>query len=201
MGSVFEFRGVRNLVYAEVSLDQDDVFTAGAVTPLAPVAEIGKTTETSSENKYYDNKAQIVISSTGADEITITTSGLELETLAKLTGQYFDSATGMLVEGERDTEKYFAIGYVTKGTDGKERYVWRLKGKFSIPDETNATENDGTDSNNQQLTYTGIDTVHKFTKTNKSARAVVVDERYDKADLSKFFDQVQTPDTVTAKQD
>lgn len=197
---VFEFRGVDNLVYAEVLTDTDspEGYTTGEVKMLAPVAEIGKTTETSSEAKYYDNKPMLTVDSEGSDTVTITCAPLTLETQADVTGKTFDPETGMMIDGER-TKKYFAVGYRTKGTDGKYRYVWRLKGSFGIPDETNATENEGTDTNNMQLTYTGISTTHKFEKDGKSAKAVVVDERYGKTDLSTFFNTVQTPDTVTPK--
>lgn len=197
---VFEFRGVDNLVYAEVLTDTKDPegYTTGEVKMLAPVAEIGKTTETSSEAKYYDNKPLLTVDSEGADTITITCAPPTLEVQADITGKTFDPETGMMIDGER-TKKYFAVGYRTKGTDGKYRYVWRLKGSFGIPDETNATENDGTDTNNTQLTFTGISTTHKFAKDGKTAKAVVVDERYGKVDFSTFFDTVQTPDTVKAK--
>ena len=109
----------------------------------------------------------------------------------------YDATTGMMIDGERQN-KYFAIGYRTKGTDGGYRYVWRLKGTFNIPDETVATENDGTDSNNQELTFTGISTTHKFTKGG-SCKGIVVDARKEKIDVSNFFNTVQTPDTVKAK--
>ena len=194
----FEFRGVDNLVYTEVTKDTVEEFTTGEVKILAPVAEIGKTTETSSEAKYYDNKPLLTVDSEGADTITITCAPPTLEVQADITGKTFDAETGMMIDGER-TKKYFAVGYRTKGTDGKYRYVWRLKGSFGVPDETNATENEGTDTNNMQLTYTGISTTHKFTKDGKSAKAVIVDTRYDKVDVSTFFDAVQTPDTVTPK--
>jgi phi13 family phage major tail protein len=196
MAKIFEFRGVRGLVYAKVLTDDETAITFDDVKPLSGVAEIGKTTEASSEAKYYDNKPMIVIDSTGTDEITLTISALELSTLADITGQYFDATTGTMIEGERQSD-YFAIGYITGGTDGAERYVWRYKGKFSIPDETNATEDDGTDSNNQELIYTGISTQYKFNKTGKSARALITDERYALADLTTFFDDVTTPDDVT----
>lgn len=192
---VYEFRGVRDLVFAEVLTDNDDEYTTGQVYKLSPVAEIGRTTETSSEAHYYDNKPLIVITSTGSDELTLTVAPMDLETYAMITGQGFDSELGALIEGEREN-KYFAIGYITKGTDGKERYVWRYKGMFNIPDETNSTENDGTDTTNTELTWTGVSTVHKFQKTNQSAKAIVVDERYGNIDFNTFFDIVNTVDTL-----
>ena len=206
---IFEFRGVDNLVYAEVTGDDNEVsggYTTGTVKTLSPVATIAKSTDSSNEAHYYDNNPMIVVSSEAADEITLTVAPPSLETLAEITGKSFDANTGMMVDGER-VVKYFAIGYRTKGTDGKYRYVWRLKGTFGIPDEQNETENDGTDTTNTELTFTGIATTHKFTKGKYNGtswekarvKGVIVDERFDKADLSTFFDTVQTPDTVTAK--
>lgn len=199
MADVFEFRGVDNLVYAEVITDNNETeggYVTGDVKPLSPVAEIGRTTESSSETKYYDNKPMLVVNSTGADEISITCAPLALGTLADITGQNFDEATGRMIEGERET-KYFAIGYRTKGTDGGYRYVWRYKGTFAIPEETYATENDGTDTNNTELTFTGISTTHAFTNGG-AVKAMVVDTRYEGAKVDTFFDAVTTPDTEVA---
>lgn len=198
MTKKFEYRGVSNLVYAEVLTDDADGFTTGEVKVLAPVAEIGKTTESSSEAHYYDNKPLIVVDSTGADEITCSVAGIPVEVLADITGQYFDKDLGAMIEGER-TPKYFALGYETKKTDGTKVCVWRLKGTFAIPEETAATEDDGTDANGQEVTYTGIMTTHEFAKTGKGAKAVVVHESEGNADLSTFFDEVTTPDTLKAK--
>lgn len=195
---ITEYRGIEGLVYAEVLTDTADSYTAGEVKDLAGVAELSRTTESSSEPHYYDNIPAIVITSTGSDEVTVTTSVLSLSTVAEVTGQGYDEATGMMIEGERTT-KYFAMGYRTKKTDGTEVLVWRLKGTFSIPDSTHATENNGTDGNGQELTFTGISTTHKFTKTGKPAKAVNVDIGLGLADDTDFFTTVQTPDTVNAK--
>lgn len=196
---VVEFRGVDNLVYAEVLTDDSEGYTTGEVKSLAPVAEISKSTETSSETKYYDNLPAIVINSEGSDEIAVTCAIPDLATFADITGKTIDEDTGALIDSERDP-KYFAIGYRFKMTDGTYRYVWRLKGMFAIPDETSATEDDGTDGNNIELTYTGISTTHAFTKGGKPAKAVVVDDTADsKADISAFFDTVTTPDTLKKK--
>lgn len=196
MPKIYEYRGVEGLVYAEVTADTKETFTTGTVKDLAGVAEIGKTTDSSNEAHYYDNIAAIVVSSTGSDEITVSASAIPLDVLAEITGQFYDTTLGMFVEKERDP-KYFALGYKTKDTNGNDYYVWRLKGTFNIPDQTNATEDDGTDANGQELTYTGISTVHKFTKLdNKPAKAVTVDTSVNPVDESTFFGTVQTPDSV-----
>lgn len=199
---IFEYRGVSELVYAEVLTDDNESggssgYTTGTVKPLAGVAEIGKTTETSSESHFYDNIPAIVISSEGADEITLTVSALPLDVQADITGKMYDTTTGALIDTISEP-KYFAIGYKTKKTNGDEVYVWRLKGQFAIPDENYATIDDGTEANGMELTYTGISTTHRFTKGG-SAKAVVVDVGADLADVSTFFDTVTTPDTLTAK--
>lgn len=197
MPKIYEYRGVEGLVYAPVTADTSEAITFGAVKALAGVAEISKTTDSTDEAHYYDNIPAIVVSSTGSDEITISTSAIPLDVLADITGQYYDATTGMFVEQER-TPKYFAIGYKTKTTDGVDMLVWRLKGRFNIPDQTNATENDGTDANGQEITFTGINTIHKFTKTSASAKGITVDTSVNAVDEEDFFETVQTPDTVTA---
>lgn len=201
---VFEFRGVDNLYVAEVIQDDETAYTCATPIHLAPVAEVGKSTDSSSEAHYYDNKAMIVINSESADTISITMAPPELAKLAQIIGKSFDATTGMMVDSPRQN-KYFAIMYRTKGTDGQYRYVSRLKGQFTIPEETAATEDDGTDANNTSIEFTGIYTEHEFTKgkfngtswEKAGVKGIVVDTRYGLADVSNFFSQVQTPDTIT----
>ena len=205
---VDEFRGTDDLYYAEVLYDNNDStpegqvgYVTGTVKRLAPVAEISKSTETASDTKYYDNKPAFTINAEGADTITLNIPALDLATLADITGKQIDATTGAFMDGE-SMPKYFALGYRIGLTDGTYRYVWRYKGSFAIPDETSQTKNAGTDSNGQELTYTGIMTEHKFTKAvdlqgnPMSQKAIVVDERDGKADLSDFFDTVTTIDTI-----
>lgn len=197
-----EFRGCDNLVIAEVLADTSTNYTVGEVTTLAPVAEIAKTVETNSETHYYDNVGMITIHAEGTDEVTLTVPVLSLSMLANITGKIVDPATGAFIDCA-PVEKYFAIGYRLKLTDGTYRYVWRMKGSFGFPDETSATEDDGTETNNQELTFTGVQTIHEFTNGGGTGvagrvRAIVIDGRDGKCDLSTFFDTVQTPDTISA---
>ena len=195
---VDEFRGTDMLYCAEVVTDNDEVdggYVTGTPFKLAPVAEISRTTETASETKYYDNKPASTINAEGADTVTLTVPTLPIATLGYITGKQVDQTTGALMDGEA-TPKYFALGYRLGLTDGTYRYVWRYKGSFGIPDETSATKNAGTDTNNQSLTYTGISTQHTFEKPNKAQKALVVDERDGLADVENFFAQVTTCDTL-----
>lgn len=194
---IVEYRGVEGLVAAEVTHDENDEtgYTTGEVFAIAGVAEIARTTDSSNEAHYYDNIPAVVVSNTAADEVTITASAIPFDVLATITGQNYDEATGSLIEGPRDF-KYFALGYKTQKTNGDEVYVWRYKGTFNIPDQTNVTQDDGTDANGQELVFTGISTTHKFTKTGKGAKALNVDVAKGLADVSTFFDTVVTPDSL-----
>lgn len=200
---IVEWRGVEGLVAAEVTVDDNETgeghgYVTGDVFAVAGVAEISRSTDSSNEAHYYDNIPAVIVSNTASDTVTITASAIPFDVLAEITGQNYDATTGALIEGPRDF-KYFALGYKTKKTNGDEVYVWRYKGTFSIPDQTNSTENDGTDANGQEIVFTGISTTHKFTKTGKGAKALNVDLGKDLANVTTFFDEVTTPDTLAKK--
>ena len=197
-----EYRGVKGLVVAQVLTDTESEYTVGTVYPLAPVAEISKTVESSSAAHYYDNKAAIVIESEGPDTVTFTVAVPEDEVYALITGRTYDSTAKRFIESER-VERYFAVGYIIgeTGEGEDERYVWRYKGTFNIPDETSATKDDGTDANNVSLVYTGIYTEHQFangkgTGVAGSAKAMFIRQSAEVATATTFFATVATPDTV-----
>lgn len=190
-----EYRGIRDLVAAEVLTDTTEAFECGTPFSVAWTSELGKETENSTESHYYDNVPAVVIDSTGADTVSVNTSAIPLDVMALITGQFYDEETGMFIEGEREA-KYYAIGYITETTDGEEMFVWRLKGKFGIPSSTHASKNDGTDANGQELTFTGINTTHKFVKRGKSEKAVNCLKSKCPLTEEEFFATVQTPDTV-----
>ena len=211
MNDIFEYRGVEGVVIARVTGDDNETqggYVFSDVMPLVPVAEIGKTVEESNDAKYYDNQPMLVVHGEGPDTITITCAGLTIEQQAKLRGKPYDPTTGALIEGPTRT-RYFALGYKTQDTDGFTRYVWRYKGTFGTPEEAHKTKDATTDTNNTVLTFTGVNTVHKFAKGElaedgktwkpASVKGIVVSDRENKADLATFFDTVTTPDTLKPK--
>ena len=200
-----EFRGCRRLVYAEVTTDNNEALSGGYITgdvkELAPVGEISKTVETASEAKYYDNVPKIVINSEGSDTVTFTIAVPSDEVLAEITGRVYDAAKKAFIEAPR-TNKYFAVGYIIGevGEGEQERYVWRYKGTFNIPDETAATKDNGTTSNNMSLAFTGIYTEHEFTNGGGTGKKAPVKSMFIRSGGTvtedSFFDEVYTPDTV-----
>lgn len=212
-GSVFEFRGVEDLYFAHVIEDSEEKFTTTTPKRLAYVATIAKEVETSSETHFYDNKGMIVIAAKGAETFTLTVAPPALGILAEITGQAFDVTRGMLIEGAV-TPRQFAIGYKAKGTDGFWRFVWKYKGMFSIPSEEVNTESDSIDTTNTELTFTAVNTIHKFAYRDdveaatsgsgvsytESVSGIIVDERYERAgNLDEWFTKVMTPEDVAAK--
>lgn len=210
MNDVIEYRGIDGVVIAEVTGDDNAEgggYKFGDVMPLVPVAELSKTVEASSETHYYDNLAAIIIDAEGPDTVSITGAGMLLQTLALISGRYFDESTGAMIEGEHET-RYFALGYRTKDTKGNYRYVWRYKGTFAVPEDSFKTVDNSTEARGTTLTYTGIHTIHEFEHGKKtsdgkwekgSVKALVVDSGLGKADLTNFFKTVTTPDTLKAK--
>ena len=203
LNEVREWRGVSDLVAAPVITDTAEEYTTGDVFAIAGVATISKAANSSTEAHYYDNKPMIVISSQGADNITVNVSAIPLDVLAKLTGQYYNENTGGMVEGER-VPQYFAIGYKTQKDNGETVYVWRYKGMFNVPDQENNTITHGTDANGQELNFMGVSTVHKFvnnpdpvTGEARGAKAYNVNASLGLADVSTFFHTVTTPDDLT----
>ena len=199
MADVAEFRGCRGLVVAKITRDDASQYTTGAVVRLCETAQIAKKTTVNTQDSAYDNIIQVQIKDVGKDEITMIVPALFLNTLAMVTGASIDPSTGAYMSGGEDDSGYYALGYIIGLTDGTDRYVWRLKGKFqSVPDETSDTKGNGIKTNNQTIVYEGVDTTHKWTVGGKvvSRRDVVIDERDGLCNLTTFFDEVITPANV-----
>lgn len=200
--TIEEYRGIRGLVYAKVISDTSTGITYGTVKPVAGTSQLVKSTATSNEAHYYDNVPAVVVTGVGADTVTINTSVIPMDVIADMTGQYYDSTTGLFVEQD-GTAPDIAIGYITTKTDGTDVFVWRQKGKVTLGDTTHGTKDAGTTANGQTLTYTGVSTTYAFSKTGKGSKATYIEIDNNPAGITEqaFFASVQTPDTIGATVD
>lgn len=167
-----EYRGVRGLVFAEVTKDDTDGYTAGKWQELSGVQAITDTKNESSESHFYDNAARIVIDAEGADELTLVVSALANKTRAIIEGVEYDEATDMIIDTPK-SKKYFAVGYIGSKTDGTDEFVIKYKGKFSGGTITRNTKDDGTEATNVEYTFTAIHTTAKIAG-EKSAKSLTV---------------------------
>lgn len=204
-----EYRGVRSIVIAEVTKNNTEGYVAGKWERMSGCQSIGVTKNESSESKFYDNAARIVIDAEGADELACVLSILANKTRAKVDGVEYDEKSDMIINTPKK-KKYFAVGYIGEKTDGTEEINIYYNGKFSGGGETHNTKDDGTESTNVEYTYTGVHTTAEIytkpdnTKTTvKSAKFPIKGKVTEAAVFGVFTDDVSTlapmtPDEIKA---
>ena len=194
------FRGIEGAVIAEVTKDDDSGITFGEVTSLMGASEISKAVDSKSDTYYCDNIAAETLTSKGPTTLKLKGTVLGNKVKALITGNSYISEKDSIVEVASPDIKYFALGYLYKLTNGQRMLVWNYKGTFAIGDETYDTETDGTEATEQEITYTSIDTVCKFTlpapegsgNVTKSIRNYIVPESTT-VTATKFFQKVTLP--------
>lgn len=196
------FKGVRDLVISQMTVSEaqggEVTETYGAVQPLAGVQNISFDVNESTATHYFDNKGAIVIASEGDDTLTLTVSRTDLKTRALIEGRTYNESKDVLLATEQN-KPYFALGFKAKLTDGTEEFYWFYKGKFTAGSKEFATEDDGTDINTMQYTFTAIYTGVEYTidtDVKKAVKYAILPSTASGA--ATFFDAVTTPDKIGA---
>lgn len=187
--------GLDNLYVAEVTADSASGYTADTPEYLAPAAEVSHEPTSSLDTQYADDQPYDVMASEGPSKLTLTVTGIPLAMLAKLLGKQFDATTGRLYD-YAGTPPDIALGFRSKKSNGKYRYFWYLKGKFSPPKEGMKTLGEKAEPATQQLEFTAIPTIYPFTVASgvtKKTKRVVGDEDSDNFSATNWFAAVQTP--------
>ena len=153
--------GLDSLYIAEVTADSASAYTSGTPQWLAPAAEASQEPSTSFAIQYADDQPYDVATAEGETKISLKVTGLDLETLALITGKVFDDTTGRMYDNG-GVAPFMALGFRSMKSSGTYRYYWFLKGKFDMPKEATATLADKPDPKTLDLTYTAIRTVYQF---------------------------------------
>lgn len=192
-----EYRGVRSVVIAEVTQNSTTGYTASKWERMSGCQSLAVTKNESSESKFYDNAARIVIDAEGADELAVVLSILANYMRAKVDGVEYDETADMIINTPRK-KKYFAIGYIAEKTDGTEEINIYYNGKFTGGGETHETKTDGTESSNVEYTYTGVHTTAEIytkadgTKTTVKSAKFPVKGKITEAAIFGEFDEKDT---------
>lgn len=134
--------GVENLVYAILTEEETPIY--GTPELVSPAINVKINPKSNSETLYADNRAVETVTSLGEVEVEIETQDLPLEVQAALLGHTLDTTSKVMSYEANDIAPYVAIGFKVKKANGKYRYVWLLKGKFSEPEEEHSTQEDKT---------------------------------------------------------
>ena len=191
-------RGLDDIFVAEVTTDTAEEFVTGTPFKLIPAGEMNTTVDKDSSNYWFDNSVFAIVGREGASELGITGAGMRANDVAKITGKDVDEETGAVMDAGAYVEKYWALGARKKNIDGTFEYFWFQKGSFAIPDEASKTEGEDTDATGTELTYSAVQTIHKFAKSGKVSKRVIIDTETTKInDDADWFAQVVTPDNLT----
>ncbi len=193
--------GIDQVYYALVTQDDSSGYTTGTPVVLAPAINLSAEPTTSLETQYADNKPFDVMAGEGETKLTFDATAIPIQTLAILLGKQFDAASGRIFDaGGEAVPLDVALGFRSKKSNGKYRYYWYLKGKFSAPKEEASTQTDRMDPKPAQMMYTAVNTMHLFDLGDggetKSMKRVVGDQDTLNFDETDWFSQVQTPTTT-----
>lgn len=133
--------GLKGLVYA---LQLTDVLntscTYSAPVPIPGVISATINPNASIETLFADDGPMETASTLGKIDVELVLGDLDNTIQSVLLGHTITA--GILTRKSSDTPPWLAIGFKTLKSNGKYRYVWLLKGKFSIPEMKNDTKSD-----------------------------------------------------------
>jgi len=101
---------------------------------------------------YSDDSVEEVLNSFDSIDVTIELNQLSLTSRALLQGAKV--IKGVLVESKDDIAPTLALGFQSKKTNGKSRFVWLYKGSFGLGDDTFESEADKIKDQTASLTAT-----------------------------------------------
>ncbi len=135
--------GCDNLVYAPMTAEDsaDSAPVYGDVVKAPGVMSININPNGSQETLFADDGPMETASTMGKIDVEIQKNELTTQNKADLLGHEIDS-NGALVYGSSDVAPWVAIAFRTLKSNGKYRYVWLYKGKFTEPEDNNETKGD-----------------------------------------------------------
>jgi phi13 family phage major tail protein len=134
--------GLKDVHYA--LLTTDDVETGVTYEEPAPI--IGAITaninpNASMETLFADDGPMETAASLGQIELELNVADLPLSVQAALLGHEAPTV-GEIMRKAGDVPPWLALGFRSLKSNGKYRYVWLLKGKFMVPEQSHETKGD-----------------------------------------------------------
>lgn len=188
--------GCDNLVYAPMSTeDTPEVAPSyGTVVKLPGVMSLNINPNGSMETLFADDGPMEAAATLGKVEVEIQKNALSTDEKAGLLGHTVD-AKGGLAYGDSDTPPWVAIGFRTLKSNGKYRYVWLYKGKFSEPEDNNETKGDSINFQTDTIkgSFVRLNYVQTVNAVSKRLWKYEMDEENPKADSATIKSWFNAP--------
>ena len=124
---------------------EDPVRLPGAITAnFSPNA--------SNDTLFADDGPYDTASTLGAMSLELNVADIPPRHRAVILGCTYDENTGMVKDSANDIPPYLAVGCAVKKSNGSDRLIWYLKGKFAAPDDNNQTKADSVNWNTPTIT-------------------------------------------------
>lgn len=166
--------GLKDLHYSKVKTDDKTVLEHDEVKNIIGAINASIKPKTSSETLYADDGPADTVSSLGEVEVEFEAQDLPLEVQADLLGHTIKN--GVLIKNSSDIAPYVALGFRALKSTNKYRYIWMLKGRFELVEESYETKGDKVNfqtpkikgsfiktDNNGDWQYTGDEDMTDFT--------------------------------------
>lgn len=194
--------GCDNLVYA-IMKTEDTASTAPvyeAVKPAPGVISVNINPNASQETLFADDGPYDSATTLGKVDVAINKAELTTENKADLLGHQID-ANGGIVYGDSDVPPWVAIGFRTLKSNGKYRYVWLYKGKFTDPEDNNETKGDSINFQTDTINGQFVKLSNVLTINSKAVRLWKYEmdsenETAKKEIMNKWFESVVMPNAT-----
>lgn len=135
--------GLKNLVVSELISDSGEtgLVTYEASKKIAGAISANINPNSSNETLFADDGPFDTASTMGQISLELNVADLSLEDQAFLLGHTL-TPEGILIRKGADTPPWVAVGFKSLKSNGKYRYTWLAKGKFSLPEQNNETKGD-----------------------------------------------------------
>ena len=125
--------------YAVITEDANGNETYGTPKVLAKAIQADLTVNISTSTLYADDGADESVSEFVNGTLSLGINDLSPSVASELTGARVDQ-NGVLVNGAEDIAPYVAVGFRARKANGKYRYFWLYRVKFSVPSTNLATK-------------------------------------------------------------
>jgi len=193
--------GCDNLVYAPMTAEDtpEQAPTYGEVVKAPGVMSVNINPNGSVETLFADDGPMETASTLGKIEVEIQKNELTTKNKADLLGHQIDSKGG-LVYGDSDVAPFVAVGFRTLKSNGKYRYVWLYKGKFTEPEDANETKGDSINFQSDTITgnFARLNFSYKIGTKNVRPWKYEIDQDNENADSSVITSWFTAPVMPTA---